>query len=172
MSTPVPPRPSYGSPENWERAVVPIVGRVMAWCQKTQALRAADDARLVRELCAALDGDAYHWAKTLDDQHRWPVNQELVKILCDVSLTMAHDEMVREWVRRYEIKVPFSKGDRVSTAQYKAATVASVLHGVAVICIQPDGEEEKWRDQPLGGHCVYFEQVVPIVGTIGTEAPA
>jgi hypothetical protein len=166
MTPPIPPRPIYGSPENRERCVQQVLGRVTAWAKDM-------DVDLVsRSLFSAFNPDAYRWARALDRHKGWEPDAELVEILSNTSLHAAHDEMVREWVKRYGITVPFQRGDRVATPHHRAATVSTIYRGLACMMIQPDGEEDIWAGQPYGGHRIDFETAVRICGTIGAEVPA
>lgn len=171
MTKSLPPRPTMAHPIVRREVILSVLGSVVEWVKAHHSMLAdADDEQLVSELMSAFDVDAFVLARNLE-KNGWPCNAALVKLLdeeMDAQKILRFN--VERWVRELDIKTGFRVGDQVALPWCARCVVVWIDTSTAMIIVAPSDRRDLWRgpfQADRAGWHVPFEDVVPIVGTIG-----
>lgn len=153
-------RPLRHSPAVRELALRQVLGNVLKWLPSDKR----EPERALAVLVAAFDSDSQLFAAKLE-RRGWHIDEQLIKILDQVSTQAALDEITAAWVDHFNIRVPFEVGDRVATERFRKALVIGVNSATAELTLS-------LADDDLNiAHVVPAESAIALRGTaIGAAA--
>lgn len=151
----IPERPRRNCEQVKTVAVNQVIEKVAHWNGSVRP----DFDRLQSVLVACFDEDTGVFAEKL---HRrgWVIKKGLVDILNLISVSAAHDLVVAEWVKFYQITVPYDVGDMVATTRCVKARVSAIRPVTAELVLEIDGDRSV-------GHVIPVEAAVYIAGAVG-----
>lgn len=104
---------------------------------------------VIEDLIAVLEGstgfDGYELARELEDNFGWGIDAALVDVLDSASALhhFAHEQKVKEWVQRFNVRISFAVGQRVVTnRKNERGVIVRLFEETAECLVRLDDERD------------------------------
>jgi hypothetical protein len=161
----VPKRPDKWSKEVQEVAAIKVAELLKDYWKSDGGIDDKEALWCAEEIIDNNDYDGYKLAKFCDYQWNWDVDSELVDALNNTHSIVykASDSAQREWVKEYNITVPYEVGQRVHFKlgkESKTGEIKSIWDETAKLTIRND---EGYNNSSTTGNVVPVEDVLSII---------
>ncbi|MCK5614424.1 hypothetical protein KAR91_71820 [Candidatus Pacearchaeota archaeon] len=135
------PRPTKEDPEvkeEFKKRVIAVLDKVVP--DEDEGNEEVADY-LIKQMTDYHEIDGYRLAKSIDEEYYMNLDFEVAEALHELhwELGSVYDNAVREWVKEFDIKIPFSIGDKaliqVDSNQEAEGEVVKFYEDLAKVCI-------------------------------------